>query len=158
MVLNEKITVNPFYTKSAIKSELFGFLPVFDVDRHGYYSVKNDHPQAEFERITPVLGRICDYPYCSGEYIADHKLIPKEQFKKYNKTHGIKGTYTDYVNNYNAVKKNIAENPYLLVFVGCDDGDTGMRFPDRETALDYIQNQIVYFDEVYEDKRMLWIH
>ena len=153
MIIQGGITVHSLYTIRH-GTRFLGFLPVLDTDTHNYYTLENEYPDAEYKRVSPVLGGDRRYPYCSVEYIAEGDLIKKENYKK----SGYKGTYEEYVQRYNQVKEHIKNNPYLLIFVGCDDGDTGMRFPDEASAINYISNEIVYFDEVYEDPRSMGIY
>lgn len=153
MFLEDKVTVPEYYTSSTLR-DFFGFVPVLDCETHSYYSVENEHPDAEFKRVTPVFGGIRNAPYCMEEYFLERGVIEKKDYKKSD----ISGTYEQYLEHYKKVLDNIKNNPYLLTFVGCDDGDTGIRFPDKETALKYAQNEIVYFDEVYEDKRSMRIN
>lgn len=153
MLINNNVTVNKFYIESKYRT-FIGFLPVQDVERHNYYTVENIHPDSEYKRVSPVMGMNSPFPYCSEEYFVDKDLIKKENFKRT----GLRGSYEEYVKKYYEVKDNIKNNPYLLIFVGCDDGDIAMRFPDLTAALNYIQNEIVYFDEVYFDKKSLRIH
>ena len=152
MLINN-VTVNKFYIDDKYRT-FFGFLPVLDIETHNYFSVANIHPDSEYKRVSPVMGINTPYPYCMEEYFVDKDLIKKEDYKK----SGHKGSYEDYVKKYYDVKENIKNNPYLLIFVGCDDGDVGMRFPDETAALNYIQNEVVYFDEVYDDERSLRIN
>lgn len=153
MILQSNVTVNKSYIDSKYRKFL-GFLPVHDDENLNYFTVENIHPDSEYKRVSPVMGINMSLPYCSEEYFVDKDLIKKEDFKK----SGRRGSYEDYVKKYYEVKDNIKNNPYLLIFVGCDDGDVAMRFPDETAALNYIQNEIVYFDEVHDDERSLRIN
>lgn len=62
------------------------------------------------------------------------------------------GKYREWSFDYEAPKSN-KENKWILFFMGCDDGHTGLRFETKEAAIEWIKDcKIVDFKNfVYSD-------
>lgn len=129
-------------------SELLGYLPVFDEDFNAisYYSCENLHPEREYNRVVP----------CYHYKVYDGWMSNEEEFFMQESLHPTAREdqvlrheiyRDDYIKNYN-------ENKYIVIFVGCDDGDKVMRFKDREHAIEFL-NSITYYDEIFDTHEML---
>lgn len=129
-------------------SELLGYLPVFDEEFNAisYYSCENLHPDREHNRVVPC------YQYSIGDnwttaeenFFMLEELHPKSR-EEDKLRHEI--YRDDYIQNFN-------DNKYVVIFVGCDDGDKIMRFKDREHAIEFLEG-ITYYDEIYDTHDML---
>lgn len=49
------------------------------------------------------------------------------------------------------MKKHILENPYVLIFKGCDDGHVGLRFSSKDEVYSYLKSLEV-FENVFENE------
>lgn len=129
-------------------SELLGYLPVFDEDFNAisYYSCENLHPEREYNRVVPCYHYNVrdDWTSNEEEFFMQESLHPKAREDQVLR-HEI--YRDDYINNYN-------ENKYVVIFVGCDDGDKVMRFKDRNAAIEFLEG-ITYYDEIFDTHEML---
>lgn len=128
--------------------ELLGWLPVFDEDFNAitYYSCRNEHPEAEYNRVVPCfhIQVSDDWTTCKEDFFFLEKLR-KGAREKDVLLHEI--YRDDYIKNFN-------ENKFVVLFVGCDDGDKVMRFKDREAAIEFLECT-EYYDEIFDTHDML---
>lgn len=124
--------------------DFLGYVPVLDPTYNGcaYYSCENVHPEREYERVVP-----CYHLNVENEWInpteqwcmqpslprgVHHDLVLQHQVLK-----------DDYIERFNTMK-------YIVMFIGCDDGDKIMRFLNKEHALEYL-NSVSSFEEIYDN-------
>lgn len=129
-------------------SELLGYLPVFDEDFNAisYYSCENLHPEREYNRVVPCYHYNVNEDWQSAE---EEFFMRESLHKKAREDQKLRHEVyrDDYIKNFN-------ENKYVVIFVGCDDGDKVMRFKDREAAIEFL-NSITYYDEIFDTHEML---
>ncbi|QOI71076.1 hypothetical protein pEaSNUABM12_00138 [Erwinia phage pEa_SNUABM_12] len=129
-------------------SELLGYLPVFDEEYKAisYYSCENIHPEYEYRRVVPCYQYKVSEEWTSSEedFFMQEKL-PKKSREDLVLQHEI--YRDDYI-------KNFQDNKYVVIFVGCDDGDKVMRFKDRESAIKFLEG-ITYYDEIFDDMLLM---
>ncbi|WNA15761.1 hypothetical protein XaC1_118 [Xanthomonas phage XaC1] len=141
--------VEKWYITLGNGGEFLGYLPVYSAD-YTYYTIQNINQNCEFDRVSVVLGYE-NSDRLSLIEMSYYELLSKAEFK----ARKFRGSYEDFLAKRDEILDNIFRNPYFIVFVGCDDGDICMRFKDKEHALKYLTEQIVYFDEVYQDPNMM---
>ncbi|SOK58410.1 hypothetical protein [Yersinia phage fHe-Yen9-04] len=129
-------------------SELLGYLPVFDEDHKAisYYSCENMHPEYEYRRVVPCYQYKVSEDWTAAEedfFMQEH--LPKKSRGYLVLQHEI--YRDDYI-------KNFQDNKYVVIFVGCDDGDKVMRFKDRDSAINFLES-ITYYDEIFDDMRLM---
>lgn len=142
MLISEGIEVHDFYSTNN-DYEFIGYLPVLDIERHSYYTLENLNTKSVHKRVSAIFGLINSTGYLINEFRFNNPYT-KLEFKKYK----IRGSYEDYLESQIKIKKEVLDKPYVLVFVGCDDGDVGMRFKDKEQALEFLEIA-ENFDDVY---------
>jgi len=129
-------------------SELLGYLPVLD-EHFGaisYYSCENLHPEREYNRVVPCFQHNVNDEWRSNEeQFFMQESLDKKAREEQKLRHEI--YRDDYIKNFN-------ENKFLVIFVGCDDGDKIMRFKDREAAITFLKN-IAFYDEIFDTHEML---
>ncbi|QOI72160.1 hypothetical protein pEaSNUABM50_00136 [Erwinia phage pEa_SNUABM_50] len=129
-------------------SELLGYLPVFDEEYKAisYYSCENMHPEYEYRRVVPCYQyKVSDEWTSSEEDFFMQEKLPKKSREDLVLQHEI--YRDDYI-------KNFQDNKYVVIFVGCDDGDKVMRFKDRESAIKFLEG-ITYYDEIFDDMLLM---
>jgi hypothetical protein len=145
-MIHDKVNVN--WTFCYNSDRLLGYLPVFDEDFRAisYYSCENMHPEAEHRRVVPCYHYHIweDWMTSEEEYYMQETLSPKTS---YNSVLHHEIYRDDYIKNYN-------ENKFVVMFVGCDDGDKFMRFKDRESAIEFLES-ITYYDEIFDTQVLL---
>ena len=136
---SDNIMIASYYMQRS-NSGFLGFLPVLDPDEHTYYTVCNEHPYREYERVSPIFGEHNPNIRTELEYWYMQPELPK-------------GSRHSLVLNHELYRDEIIERiercPYCVWFVGCDDGDKFMRFENKDAALEFFK-YIDFFDEVYE--------
>lgn len=142
--------VEQWYITPGRGGEFLGYLPVHSTDDYSYYTIENLKQNSEFKRVSVVLGYDKSDRISLNE-MSYYDLLSKSEFK----ARKFRGSYEDYLAKRDEIVDNICKKPYFVVFIGCDDGDICMRFKDKEHALKYLSEQIVYFDDVYEDPNMM---
>lgn len=129
-------------------SELLGYLPVLDEQfaAISYYSCENIHPEREHNRIVPCFHyNVNDEWQSNEEQFFMQKSLDKKVREDQKLRHEI--YRDDYIKNFN-------ENKFVVIFVGCDDGDKIMRFKDQDAALTFLKN-ITFYDEIFDTHEML---
>lgn len=148
MILQESdnIKVNKFYVSSKY-NEFLGYIPVLDHDTHSYYTVQNDHEHKNFERVSPIMGRY------------DHELITEVEEWYFRQSLPPKSREEDVLRHElyrDEYIERFSTHKYCVWFIGCDDGDSFMRFESKESALEFLSN-IDFFDEIYiHPHRQMW--
>lgn len=121
-------------------SDFLGFLPVLDHENNSYYTVSNEHPEREYERVSPIFGEYNDTIRTELEWWYEQPELPK-------------GTRLEQVLNHEFYRGDVLERidrcNYCVWFVGCDDGDKFMRFESKKDALDFFK-YIDFYDEIEE--------
>lgn len=139
-MIHDKVNTSWVYTFNS--SELLGYLPVLDEDYNAisYYSCENMHPNSEHKRVVPCyhFNVNDDYILSDEEFFMQECLPPKsrEDLVLFHEVYR-----DDFIKNFN-------EKKFIVIFVGCDDGDKYMRFKDRESAIEFL-NSITYYDEIF---------
>lgn len=145
-MIHDKVNVN--WNNVFKSSELLGYLPVFDEDFNAisYYSCENLHPDSEFKRVVPCYHYNVsdDWTTNEEEFFMREALHPKAR-EDLVLRHEI--YRDDYIKNFN-------ENKFVVIFIGCDDGDKVMRFKDRTSAIEFLDS-ITYYDEIFDTHEML---
>ncbi|AFC21589.1 hypothetical protein GAP32_139 [Cronobacter phage vB_CsaM_GAP32] len=147
-MIHDNIEVN---CNHLLNRTLLGFLPVFDVEYNSisYYSVENIHPNREYERVVPCYHlEVSDDWVCEQEHFFMQECLPPKSRENLVLLHEI---YRDeYIDNFTNKK-------YIVIFVGCDDGDKIMRFKDHNDAVKFL-NGISYYDEIFDKNEMLMLY
>lgn len=142
-MITNNVDVHKFY--KSYSSEFLGFIPVLDPNYSccSYYSVENIHPNAEYERVVPCFEFNNEEIFEVEEFFfKETETLSKKIREDLKLEHEI---YRDeYIENF--------KKKYVVLFVGCDDGDKVMRFESKQHALDFLSN--IYFDEIIDDRML----
>lgn len=134
---SDNIKIASYYTKRS-DTEFLGFLPALDPDEHSYYTVSNEHPHRDYDRVSPIFGVLNLNIRTELEHWYIQPELPKGSRLKLVLNHEL---YRD------EVIERIERCPYCVWFVGCDDGDKFMRFENKEAALEFFK-YIDFFEEI----------
>jgi len=157
-VLLEKAPYLPDYFRTHGSGELVAVIPALDSDNpraQTYYSVP--HISDACTRLAPA------FLFDNSTTIASPQLFDLDESKKphYFKEnlflfHSEASCLYNYQKGYFAntlfsdMKQHIIDNPYAVLFKGCDDGHVGKRFGSREKAEDFLLN-LQFFDAIFDD-------
>lgn len=129
------------YKKFVDESTYLGCMPALNnkhMRANSYYSVRLiDNPS---ENATPTFYIPPGQFYKEGGVFMFDSERSRLEFSKRNDS-----------NMYHQILDNIHRNPYVLFFLGCDDGSVGLRFPTKKNLEDYV-NSLCYFEEVFENE------
>lgn len=146
-----EVKVNPVHTKFIPGAELLGFVPVLNSAEYIDSSVSAT--ESKHNRVVPVFGipspRIVPTYSTSKKEMVEMELpgfIFEVEENKLKDRH--KETAAE-------MKKNIADNPYVLFFMG-EKSHQGMRFKDKNEALE-LMSSFDFFDELVGEPEMLHI-
>lgn len=136
--IDDGIEVPEYYKRSGTHCEFLGFLPMID-DRHSYYTVENIGTCSVYNRVSPVFGELNTVIMTDSERWYEDPISDgaREESRLQHEY------YRD------EILQRVKNCPYCVWFIGCDDGDTFMRFESKETAMEFL-NSVFSFDEIFE--------
>lgn len=148
----------PEYYKTWINgSKLIAVLPALpgsDENSQSYYSVESRLGDSH-GRLSPVFAyenKIFneeDYFNNNTEKIF---LFDSEFNKLYKSTQKVSGGLKFIKSeDYDTLIKEINDKPFVLFFLGCDDGHIGKRFKNKDDAVLYL-NLLTFFEDVFDDE------
>lgn len=149
MLKIDEIKVIDYFKKFVSGSNLLGFIPVQDHEQHSYYSVECEHPI--YKRVVPVFAvppKRVQQVYIKSKQTMVEQPVPEFVFDSEDSK--LRSKQKEVAE---AMQKHIEENPFVLFFMGCDDGHKGMRFKNEQEAMEYLQ-MFDFFDEIINEKNM----
>jgi hypothetical protein len=149
MLKIDEVKIDDYFKTFIGGSKLIGFIPLKDHAQHSYWSVDCEHPT--YKRVVPVFAvppNRVQQVYSKSKRANFEQKMPEFVFdSEYTKLTSKKKEIAD------AMKKHLEDNPFVLYFMGCDDGSKGMRFKNEQEAMEYLQ-MFDFFDEVINEPDM----
>lgn len=145
MLTINDIIIDSIYTKH--NGELLGFIPC-TYDGIWYYCCKAKDLNGNDIHVAPVYGgAIVNHNDHEDFYLRDFPENYKGRAER-KLDHEVHSAYH---------RERASTHTYKVFFLGCDDGDTMMRFKSREHALEVLTN-VVDFSELFNSVDMFMIH